>query len=248
MKTLLKSAIKKVISAAGYELRRKHTTSWPVDFTQEEIEDIEFCAPYATLVPLGRQLVLARAVEYLCDNEVPGAFAECGVFRGASVMMMMRTLLRLDRRDRDVFLYDTFSGMSEPTSPDVNHWGEDAHPMWEADPDWISASLAEVKANLQKIDYPSSKLHFIEGMVEETIPGNVPDELALLRLDTDWYVSTLHELRHLYPRLSPGGVLILDDYGHWMGARKAVDEYFGGVSPAPYLIRVDYSCRIAIKP
>ena len=81
----------------------------------------------------------------------------------------------------------------------------------------------------------------------KTIPGEAPDRLALLRLDTDWYESTRHELVHLYPRLEKGGVLIIDDYGHWEGARRAVDEYFAHNPPPLLLARVDYAGRIAIK-
>ena len=73
----------------------------------------------------------------------------------------------------------------------------------------------------------------------------MPERIALLRIDTDWYESTRHELVHLYPRLSPGGVLIIDDYGHWQGARKAVDEYF---QAGLFLNHIDYTGRLAIKP
>ena len=95
--------------------------------------------------------------------------------------------------------------------------------------------------------YPSEKLHFVRGPVEETIPDCVPEQIALLRLDTDWYESTKHELLHLFPRLQPGGVLIVDDYGHWQGAQRAVDEYFGTEHPPLFLSRIDYAARIAIK-
>ncbi len=84
--------------------------------------------------------------------------------------------------------------------------------------------------------------------VEDTIPARIPDEIALLRLDTDWYTSTLHELHHLYPRLAKHGILIIDDYGHWQGARQAVDEYFKDAGPDLYLHRIDYTGRILVKP
>ena len=83
--------------------------------------------------------------------------------------------------------------------------------------------------------------------MEETIPGRAPERIALLRLDTDWYESTRHELEHLWERLEPGGVLIIDDYGHWAGAREAVDEFFAKRSDAPLLTRVDYTGRIGVK-
>ena len=101
---------------------------------------------------------------------------------------------------------------------------------------------------LYETGYPEEKIHFVQGRVEETIPASAPDSISLLRLDTDWYESTKHELVHLFPRLSPSGVIIIDDYGHWKGCRKAVDEYFDtGDHPQLLLNRVDYSCRIAVK-
>jgi len=105
-----------------------------------------------------------------------------------------------------------------------------------------------VRSTLEATGYPAERLHLVRGPVEETLPGHAPEQLALLRLDTDWYESTRHELEHLYPRLASGGVLIVDDYGHWEGARSAVDEYFAQHGPAPLLHRTDYTGRVAVKP
>lgn len=91
-------------------------------------------------------------------------------------------------------------------------------------------------------------LEFVIGPVEETLITKVPERIALLRLDTDWYESTRAELEYLYPRLVVGGVLIVDDYGHWKGARKAVDEYFAALgNDAPLLNRLDYTGRMAVR-
>jgi hypothetical protein len=92
-----------------------------------------------------------------------------------------------------------------------------------------------------------SHVRLVKGKVEDTVPKNAPEKIALLRLDTDWYESTRHELVHLFPRLLPGGVLIIDDYGHWQGARKAVDEYIAGNQVKILLNRVDYTGRIGVK-
>ena len=104
-----------------------------------------------------------------------------------------------------------------------------------------------VRETVLSTGYPEEQVHIVRGPVEDTIPGKAPERLALLRLDTDWYESTYHELVHLYPRLSVGGVLIIDDYGHWEGARRAVDEYFAAAGSRPLLNRIDYTGRIAIK-
>ena len=96
--------------------------------------------------------------------------------------------------------------------------------------------------------FPADRAVFVPGKVEETIPASAPERIALLRLDTDWYESTYHELVHLYPRLEAGGVLILDDYGHFEGARRAVDRYFDENGARPLLTRVDYTARVGVKP
>jgi hypothetical protein len=96
--------------------------------------------------------------------------------------------------------------------------------------------------------YDAARLRFVKGKVEDTVPAQAPARIAILRLDTDWYESTRHELEHLDPRLSPGGVLIIDDYGHWAGCRQAVDEYFASRKLHALLNRVDYTGRIAVKP
>jgi predicted O-methyltransferase YrrM len=108
-------------------------------------------------------------------------------------------------------------------------------------------SESGVRETVARAGYPAERIHFVKGAVEETIPRTLPGPLALLRLDTDWYQSTRHELVHLYPLLAPGGVLIVDDYGHWQGAARAVDEYFAAHPPGPLLTRIDYTGRLAVK-
>ena len=93
----------------------------------------------------------------------------------------------------------------------------------------------------------SKNVKLIQGDVAETLleSKNLPEKIAILRLDTDWYESTRIELERLYPLLEPGGVLIIDDYGHFDGARKAVDEYFK--AERPWMHYVDYTCRLILK-
>jgi hypothetical protein len=106
---------------------------------------------------------------------------------------------------------------------------------------------SRVRENVVSTGYPPNLFHFAKGRVEETLPAQAPDQLALVRLDTDWYESTRHELVHLYPRLAPGGVLIIDDYGHWDGVKRAVDEYFSAQAEPLLLSRIDYAARVAVK-
>jgi len=107
--------------------------------------------------------------------------------------------------------------------------------------------MEEARANVLSTGYPAAKMAFVKGKVEDTIPASAPRQIALLRLDTDWFESTYHELVHLYPRLSPGGILIVDDYGYWQGARKAVDRYVEEQQLKLLLTRVDDSARMSVK-
>jgi O-methyltransferase len=223
----------------------------------EDRSIVERAAVYS-MTGIARMLGLVDAVRYCTARQVPGAFAECGVWRGGSVMAMILTLQDLGVEDRDIYLYDTFEGMTAPSEDDVSRidgsallaWraaSRDQHPAWEHlfGPDAFSEET--VRTSLLATGYPPDRLHFVRGPVEETLPAVSPGELALLRLDTDWYESTAHELLHLFPRLRTGGVLIIDDYGHWRGAQRAVDEYFATHHPPLMLGRLDYSGRIAVK-
>lgn len=211
-----------------------------------------------TMTGVPRLQALIDAVRDCERRGIEGAFAECGVWRGGSVLAMILTLQSLGATDRDIYLYDTFEGMTAPTEPDVSPIDGSALETWRRaeeagerpwsqlfDPETFNED--SVRAALLETGYPEERLHLVAGPVEETLPGRSPDSLALLRLDTDWYESTRHELVHLYPRLVEGGVLIIDDYGHWQGARRAVDEYFAANPPAPLLARIDYTGRIAVK-
>ena len=171
-----------------------------------------------------------RAVNYICSCGIEGDIVECGVWRGGTCMLMASQLKNLGQTERDIYLYDTYRGMSEPTTVDIGFDGMDAIKVHKnlqraGYNKWAIATLPDVRANMQSVGYNSEKLHFVEGLVEDSIPRTRPEQIAILRLDTDWFESTYHEMQHLYPLLAPGGVLIVDDYGDWHGARKAVDQY-----------------------
>lgn len=168
--------------------------------------------------------ILERLVREVIANGVSGAMAECGVWKGGCMMVMALILKELGQ-ERDLFLFDTFTGMTEPDQRD----GEHGRGLFKTERDWCCASLSDVQANLATTGYPADRLHYVAGPVEKTLPEFAPDSLALLRLDTDWYSSTWWELQHLYPKLSPGGILIIDDYHAWPGCKKAVDDYFSGM-------------------
>jgi hypothetical protein len=239
----LRTPLKRLLAQRGYV---------PLDRSQSDF-DPEFLELYLTcksktMTSVERMFALYKAVEYVCRQSVPGSFVECGVWRGGSSMLAALSFLR--HADlRKLYLYDTYAGMSEPAAIDVSSRGPASDRWIQAQNndhnEWCYSSLEEVKRNLAATNYQPSRIRFVEGKVEETIPATIPEQISILRLDTDFYESTLHELRHLYPLLVRGGVLILDDYGHWEGARKAVDEYFS--AGGPLLSRIDSNGRIGIR-
>ena len=206
-----------------------------------------------TMTSVQRVAALCEAIGYIVENDIEGDIVECGVWRGGSMLAAIRTLQMHGNAERNIHLFDTFEGMTLPTEADVEFNGKTAQELLNSsDPNdaesvWCYAPIEGVRAVLTSTGYDAQKLKFVKGRVEDTLPAAAPDRIALLRLDTDWYESTKHELEHLYPRLVPGGVLIIDDYGHWQGARRAVDEYIGRNRLGLLLHRIDYSGRCAVK-
>ncbi len=224
----------------------------PPDFDADERAIFKRVRPF-TLTSEERVSALVRAVRYVVAAGIPGDFVECGVWRCGSMMAVALTLLQSGVRDRSLHLFDTYGGMTEPAEVDVDAQGAAAAPRFLAErtgPDastWCYAPEEEARTNMLSTGYPADRLRFVKGRVEDTIPGCAPERIALLRLDTDWYGSTLHELRHLYPRLAVGGVLLLDDYGYWRGCQKATDEYLATLASPPLLCRIDLAGVIAVK-
>jgi O-methyltransferase len=211
------------------------------------------CGPF-TMTTIERMYALHQAVTHVTRTGIEGDIVECGVWRGGSSMLAALTLMQLGDRERTLWLYDTFEGMPEPGAWDRDPRGALMADEWERhrehadDPVFAYAGLADVQVNMRTTGYPEQRVALVKGKVEDTIPGTVPDRVAVLRLDTDWYESTRHELEHLYPLLEPGGVLIVDDYGYWQGARKAVDDWLATQPRPPLLARVDDTGRMGIKP
>jgi hypothetical protein len=269
---MIRQILKAAADSLGYTVERKRpitviqpsaetlvepVAEFPHDFTLQEREIWHSVEPY-TMTSKERVVSLIRAVQYLEYYRIPGAFVECGVWRGGSMMAAARTLLAAGSTDRDLFLFDTYCGMPEADDSDVDLWGRCGTallaqlrklPLQEQAENNIVARcpIEAVRANLFSTGYPRDKLHFVEGRVESTIPRYAPERIGMLRLDTDWYESTRHELVHLFPRLSSHGVLLIDDYGHWRGARLAVDEFFAQNREPIFFNRVDYTGRIAIR-
>jgi hypothetical protein len=248
--SFFKNLVGRTLAAAGYELR---ALGHPIVNVDEGFAAAAAgLSPY-TMTSQERLHALWQAVLHVERAGIEGDVVECGVWRGGSAMLACRALLHAGSTRRTVHLFDTFEGMSAPGEEDVDQLGRaagtllaSAPPSRAADSIWCLAPLDDVRRNLLSTGYPEAKLRFIAGKVEETLPAAAPERIALLRLDTDWYASTRHELIHLLPRVADGGVLIVDDYGHWRGARKAVDEVLSAMKPPLLLHRIDATGRIGL--
>ncbi len=234
--------------------RRAEAPSIPLDLSPFQKSLLKKVRPY-TMTSNERVAVLESAVRHVVKQNYAGAFVECGVAKGGSTMAMAYTLIELGITDRELYLYDTFEGMPEPEDVDRGRFGETASRSWRKRRDekgqstWINHGIDEVRANLVLTGYPDARLHFIKGKVEDTLPREAPPgQIALLRLDTDWYASTKAEFDHLYPKLVRGGIVIVDDYFRWQGARKAADEYAEQHGIPIFWARIDDSSVIGIKP
>jgi hypothetical protein len=234
--------------------RTERAGSLDADILKETafVEIYEKCKPF-TMVSFEKSFALYKAVQYIVRNNIEGDFVECGVWKGGQAMLIAYTLMQEKDTTKKIYLYDTYKGMTKPEGIDV-HVGnkEKAITKWGLQQqsehnDWCFAPLAEVQANTALTKYPQEHFVLVEGDVLQTIPKQLPEKIALLRLDTDWYASTYHELVHAYPRLEKKGVLIIDDYGTWEGSRKATDQYMEEQGVHLLLNKIGKSGRIAVK-
>ncbi|MGW6359819.1 TylF/MycF/NovP-related O-methyltransferase [Streptomyces sp. NPDC055092] len=222
----------------------------PEDYDDEAKDIIRAVKPYTMTSP-ERLNAFILATRHIVKHDIPGDIVECGVWRGGSMQACAKALLSQGDTERGLYLFDTYEGMTPPTEEDLRRDGKSAEELLAAQgkdrPIWAVATLDDVKSGFRDVPYPENRLHFVQGKVEDTVPRQAPEQIAILRLDTDWYASTKHELEHLYDRLVPGGILLIDDYGYWQGSRQAVDEFLEKTGERLLLLRMDEG-RIAVKP
>ena len=251
----------------------RHSFEFPRDFFPIEMNDIQKkiirSSEKYSMTGRIRMSLLIKIIEHINTNNMPGDIVECGVWKGGNLICSQKYLDYL-KIEKKVIGFDTFEGMTEQSEFDVqikqlkiNHKNNieyitenkiaknmmkltDKH-KFEGKNIWAYCSIEDVQKNIKKEVNNNNKIRLIKGPVEKTLLNNenLPDKISLLRLDTDFYESTKIELEILYPKVIKGGFLIIDDYGHWKGSRKAVDEYFK--NSLPFIHFIDESCRLIVK-
>ncbi len=241
-----------LFAKAGYQVTRLEPKEYPVEFDAQDRAIVSHISVNKlSMTSFERMYATLMACRSVCENKIAGDFVECGVWRGGNSLIAADVFKRF-APSKKIHLFDTFAGMTEPTDFDVARAGAKAKDQYaemlrEDHSEWCYASLDDVQNNFKSQDL-STQARFIKGdvLVTLTKAENLPEKISVLRLDTDWYESTKIELEILYPRLQVGGVLIIDDYGYWGGAKKAVDEYFSTRSK-PFLQYTDHTGRIGVK-
>ena len=247
-----KIIIKKILSLFNLRLSKLSETPYvPIEADKEIAKFIDISSKFS-MTGQARMYLLSQAILNVKEKKLEGDFVECGVWRGGNILLY-KLLNDFYSLNKTIFAYDTFEGMTKPENIDIDFMENSANRQLivnKKSENLINvhcfSTIDSVKKNISK--YSNLKnINFIIGAVEKSLllEKNLPKKISVLRLDTDWYASTKIELEIMYPRLVRGGVLIIDDYGHWQGARKATDEYFFGKKK--WLHVHDYTCRYLIK-
>ncbi len=217
-----------------------------------------------TMLTHPRLVNLHRQVETCEKRKIPGAFVECGTWKGGAVGLMALANLRHGKARRILHLFDSFEGIPEP---DAAVDGSLAVEQVRSVQGGVDGRLVAVQGLYEKfagsvgtlednrrllekeIGYPAEFIRYHRGWFQETVPADAGaiGSIAILRLDGDWYASTKVCLDHLYPRVVPGGFVIVDDYGTYEGCRKAVDEYREAKGIRSALGKIDSSAYAWVK-
>ena len=262
IKVISKNIFRKIFNRFGYEILEQKKV--PFKINDDDVNNIieDYLVKTRKIFPNSnintKHINTIYASKYILENNIPGDFVECGVFRGFNVALMILAIKYFGNEsdyNRKIYLYDTFIGMTNPTKYDYKKNRLSYQENIERQEKFQKKDLNlrcyypidGVKEYLDMFDYKN--LVYIKGDVMDTIPNNHHDQgkISFLRLDTDFYLSTKHELEHLYDLVNSGGVIISDDYNTWEGAKKACDEFFDKNKYKPLYIYTPNSDYVWIK-
>jgi len=240
----------------GYRLCKIEKFNFYKNFPEasfSEIKLMDICSKYS-MTGYDRLFFLIQSINYVHSNKVLGDFVECGVWKGGNLILFQKMINKLNIKKK-IYAFDTFEGMTKPLEVDrMLHNGLKAKDLMIQELKdknntniHCYSPLNEVIDNFKKNTLNSKNLICVKGPVEKTLKqkNNLPKKISILRLDTDFYESTKIELEVLFPLLENNGILIIDDYGCWKGAKKAVDEYF--LNKKFTMFKIDITGRFIIK-
>jgi O-methyltransferase len=212
----LKRLVAAAINAKGISLVREKT-----DSVVRRAKGLDNNPRAHTMIGIDRLTNIQRCVEQVLDEHVPGDLIEAGVWRGGAAAFMRAILKARGVGDRTVWVADSFAGLPPPE--------EDRYPADKGDDhhghSWLAISLDEVKATFRAYGLLDDQVRFLQGWFKDTLPHAPIDRLAVIRLDGDMYGSTMDSLSSLYPKLSVGGYIILDDWDLIPSCRRAIEDY-----------------------
>jgi len=248
----LKKTLKKVFNFLGLEIRRKN--SWYEKYRDsvveidKNLEKILKKSENYINASLPNRWGIIQSLQHVKRNKIKGDIVETGVFHGGGIIFL-NDILKYLKLKKTIWGYDTFEGIPNINLKKDRILGSKKikHVKKRDNMDKnMYPTLDTVKNNLKKNNV-KNQINLIKGDTKKTLKINkhLPKKISFLRLDTDFYESTLNELKTFYPKISKNGILMIDDYGHHVGCRKAVDEYFK--NKKIWLHRIDYTARLIIK-
>ncbi|SRR5208337_591077 len=236
--------LKSVLTDTVFEAGPDPETLSPASYVQSLIKHcIEGRA--LTMVPTSRLDNIQACIEDVIRNDIPGDVIEAGVWRGGTAIFMKAVLAAHNSGHRRLWVADSFEGLPVPDA-ELHPVEAKAHEskLMQDVYHHFAVDLDEVKSNFSRFDLFDDSVQFLKGWFKDTLPFARIDHLSVIRLDGDYYESTMDCLINLYDKLSPGGYLVVDDYGQddWTYCRKAVDEFRQANNITDPMIKVDSTC------
>jgi O-methyltransferase len=220
---LFKTVNLMLVRAHAHRLARATPNALQGAFVQRKRDlGLDWPAEAETMIGMQRLTSLQHCVETVLADDIPGDLVECGVWRGGACILMRAVLAAYGDATRCVWLADSFAGVPRA---DTANYKADKGSRPELAAGILGVSQAEVRANFERYDLLDEQVRFLPGWFKDTLPDAPIDRIAVLRLDADLYESTIQALDALYPRLSPGGFCIIDDYHPIKACRQAVTDY-----------------------
>lgn len=212
----LSTVLNRILAAKNLEIVRRHETNW----AQRE-QGRDWPPDAETMVGLKRLENVQACIASVIRDGVPGDFIEAGTWRGGTAIFMRAALSAFGDSTRTVWVADSFQGLPKPDAENYPRDAGDKH--WQVN-QYLGVSLENVQANFKRYGFLDDRVRFLKGWFKDSLPAAPITSLAIARLDGDMYESTIQALTSLYPKLSVGGYLIIDDYA-LPGCKAAVDDY-----------------------